>query len=116
MKVKTIKFKRNVKLDLIEVGLMSEKGQHMYRAWKWESMGCRSTNLYDVYKKPSPDKRSAWCAIFEECQKAQGDCLAVTGWNLYKFSAAYTAFDAKGDPWLIYHTPTYRYGICLSHT
>jgi hypothetical protein len=115
MKVKTIKFKRNVKLDLIEVGLKSDKGQHMYRAWKWESMGDRSTNLYDAYKNPSPSKRSAWCAIFEECQKAQGTDLALTGSNLYKFSAAYMAFDAKGMPWLIYHTPTYRYGIRLIH-
>lgn len=115
MKVKTIKFKRNFKLDLIEVGLSSEKGQHMYMAWKWESMGERSTNLYDAYKNPSPDKRSAWCAIFEECQKAQGEGLCVTGWSSYSFSAAYMAFDAKGMPWLIYHTPKNTHGIRLIH-
>lgn len=115
MKTKTIRFKKNVKLPLIEVGLASDKGQHMYRAWKWESMGSRSTNLYDAYKNPSPDKRSAWCAIFEECQMTQGEALAVTGWSTYSFSAAYKTFDAKGDPWLIYHTPSYRYGIRLIH-
>ena len=86
------------------------KGSCFYK--KWLSASAKES-IFDAYKKPSTRKVIAFNEIKEECEKAGGKGLRVTSCSPQIFTCAYVAKDSEGNDWLIYHTPTWRYGILL---
>ena len=62
--------------------------------------------IYDAYKNPSVDKRSAWeyCVAF--CEKHRGYGLKVSGHNTSVFSAGFKFVDDNGNEIYCHITPT----------
>ena len=104
-----------IDLNVTLVKLSTKQAQGMVNRWFNSKYG---DNIYKAYKKPSSTKVSTFNEIKKEVREVDGFSLRITGAGCDIYSCAYKVKAHTEDQpdfktYLIYHTPSNRFAICL---
>lgn len=84
------------------ISIHSKKGMHYINAYERS----KATELYDVYKNPSSNKKQAYNDCTEDAEKHNAENMRIISHNCNFFSCA-----AKSKEGLIVYTPSQNYMV-----
>ena len=64
-----------------------------------------TTELEQIYKKPSKDKQLYFNSVKESFNRFNGQRFRIISYNRYTFTLGYTYYAKNGERYLMYFTP-----------